>query len=98
MPLLTAINELIDVHTLRVHAAKKRVPWLVMLLLVMCSLLSMGMIGYGCGLEDRRRALLTLSLAMLIGSSLWITYDLDHPRRGLLRLSDEALRELKLGD
>lgn len=93
--ILTPVNELIDLHTLRLNATRKGLPWLVMSLLIASSLLAIGMIGYGCGIENRRRRILTFSVALLISCVLWLTYDLDHPRSGLLRLSDAALQELK---
>ena len=95
LAVLTPVNELIDVHSLRVAATIKHVPSLVMGLLVASSLLAVAVIGYGCGTDGHRRWLLTLSLTILIASSLWITIDLDHPRRGLLRLSDAPLQGLK---
>jgi hypothetical protein len=95
VPVLTPINEVIDLHTLRINAGRKHLPWLVTTLLVACSLLAVATIGLGCGMEGRRLSPLTWSLVLLISSTLWITYDLDHPRMGLLQLSDVALRELK---
>jgi hypothetical protein len=58
--LLSPVNEVIDLHTTRVSASLKRIPWLLMLLLVTCSLLAMADIGYGCGVDGRRRLPLTL--------------------------------------
>jgi len=83
------------VHALRVSAALKHLPYLVTGLLIVCSLLAVNVIGYGCGIDGRRRWLLTVSLAILISSSLWITIDLDHPRRGMLQLDDAPLKALK---
>jgi hypothetical protein len=65
-------------------------------LLLACSVLSIGIIGYGCGTAGRRRGPLTVSLALIIAASLWVTFDLDHPRRGLLQLDDAPLKALKL--
>jgi hypothetical protein len=93
--LLAPVNEVIDLHATRVAALDKRVPTLVMALLVASSLLALATIGYGCGLDGRRRSPLTLSLVLLVGCALWITIDLDHPRRGFLQLSDAPLRALK---
>ena len=92
---LPPINEVLDVHSERIFAGKKHVPALVMGLLIACSLLSIGVIGYGCGLGGRRRTPLTGSLAIIVAAALWITIDLDHPRAGLLRLSDEPLKMLR---
>jgi hypothetical protein len=93
---LVPVNEVIDLHSTRLAAGRKHLPRPVMGLLIVCSMLATGVIGYGCGLGGRRRAPLTVSLAILIGMALWITVDLDHPRAGLLRLSDAPLEALKL--
>ncbi len=92
---LQPVNEVIDLHSTRLAAARKHLPSLVMGLLIACSMLSVAAIGYGSGIGGRRRAPLTVSLAILIGAALWITVDLDHPRAGLMRLSDAPLEALK---
>jgi hypothetical protein len=94
LAVLPPINEVIDLHATRLAAGRKHLPLLVLGLLIVCSALAVGVIGYGCGMGERRRAPMTVSLALLIGSALWITVDLDHPRGGLLRLSDAPLQTL----
>lgn len=93
---LNPVNEVIDLHSLRIAAGRKHLPALVMGLLAVCSLLAMGVIGYGCGLAGRRCRPMTTSLAILVGAALWTTIDLDHPRIGLIRLSDAPLQALQL--
>ena len=95
LAVLAPVNEVIDLHATRLAAARKRLPPLVMGLLIACCVLAVGVIGYGCGLGGRRRAPLTVSLALLIGASVWITIDLDHPRAGLMQLSDAPLKALR---
>jgi hypothetical protein len=94
LAVLPPINDLIDLHSTRISAGRKHLPMLVLGLLIACSLVAVAVIGYGCGLSGRRRLPMTSSLAILIGSALWITIDLDHPRAGLLQLSDVPLREI----
>lgn len=91
---LLPVNELIDLHTARLAASRKHLPPLVLGLLVASSAMSMGVIGYGCGLTRQRSLIMAGSLAFLIGISLWTTIDLDHPRSGVIQLSDTTLREL----
>ncbi len=90
-----AVNDVIDLHSLRLAAGQKHLPYLVMGLLVACSLVAMAVIGFGCGLSGKRRGPMTMALGLLIGSALWITIDLDHPRAGLLQLSDAPLEALR---
>lgn len=96
MPVLGPVNEVIDLHSLRVAAGRKHLPGLVLGLLAVCSLLAMAVIGYGCGLTGRRCRPMTTALAILVGAALWTTLDLDHPRIGLIRLSDAPLQQLHL--
>jgi hypothetical protein len=93
---LDPVNEVIDLHSTRVAAGRKHLPPIVLGLLVACSLLSMGVIGFGCGLSGGRWPVLNGALAILIAAALWTTIDLDHPRAGLIRLSDAPLQELNL--
>lgn len=96
MAVLPPVNDVIDLHSTRVAAGNKHLPSLVLWLLLMCSVLAVGVIGYGCGLSGRRCLPITGSLAILIAATLWTTIDLDHPRMGLIRLSDAPLRTLRL--
>jgi hypothetical protein len=96
LAVLGPVNEVIDLHATRIAAANKHVPEPVMGLLIVCSALALGVIGYGCGLGGHRRAPLSVPLALIVAAALWITIDLDHPRGGLLQLSDAPLESLKL--
>lgn len=95
LALLNPVNEVIDLHSTRLYAAQKHLPTLVLALLIASSVLALGVIGYGCGVAGRRSAAMTVPLAIVIGVALWITIDLDYPRRGLLQLSDAPLRALR---
>jgi hypothetical protein len=91
---LPPVNDIIDLNSTRIAAAIKQLPVLVIALLIACSALSVGVIGYGTGMSGRRRLSLTLPLVIVVGTSLWIIIDLDHPRSGLMQLSDEPLRSI----
>lgn len=94
---LPPVNEVIDIHGLRLAAAYKHLPGLIMGLLIVCSMLSMGVIGFGCGVSGRRNILMTTALSLLIAAALWTTIDFDYGRIGLIQLNDAPLAELKLG-
>jgi hypothetical protein len=93
---LGPVNDVIDIHSIRMAAGRKHLPGLVLGLLIGCSALAMAAIGYGCGLSGRRYLLMTGALTILIGTALWTTIDLDYPRSGLIRLNDTPLLDLNL--
>jgi hypothetical protein len=93
---LNPINEVIDLHSTRIAAGKKHLPILVLGLLIACSLLAIAVIGYGNGLAGKRSLPMTASLVILIAATLWTTIDLDHPRAGVMQLSDAPLEQLDL--
>jgi hypothetical protein len=97
LAVLGPVNEVLDLHTTRLAASRKHLPGLVLGLLIACSALALGVIGYGCGLGGLRSAPLSVPLALVAAAALWITIDLDHPRGGLLQLSDAPLQALNLG-
>jgi hypothetical protein len=96
LALLGPINEVIDLHTTRMAAGRKHLPVFVMSLLLACSVLAIGVIGYGCGASGRGSMMMGAALCVVMAASLWATIDLDHPRAGLIRLSDAPLAELRL--
>ncbi len=89
------VNELIDLHDSRIAAARKHLPGLVLGLLITCSALTLGVIGYACALARRRNTIMTSVIAILIGAALWTTIDLDRARIGLIRVTDVALSDLQ---
>jgi hypothetical protein len=95
LAVLAPVNEVIDLHSTRLAAARKHIPGLVLWLLIVCSAMSLIDIGYGCGLARRRSWLMTSSLAVLLAASLWTTIDLEYPRAGLIQLDDTPMVELE---
>lgn len=92
---LNPVDEMLDLHATRLYARRKHIPVLVLGLLISSSVLALGVIGYGCGVAGRRSAAMTVPLSIVIGVALWVTIDLDYPRRGLLQLSDAPLEALR---
>ncbi len=93
-PVVESVNAVIEMHSQRMFVGKKKLPVPILVLLVICSLMSMGVIGFGAGLSGARSVPMAMSLALLIAAALWMTIDFDHPRVGLMRLSDAPLAEL----
>lgn len=91
---IPVVNEVLDLHDYRVAAGRKHLPELVLILLGICSVLTLGVMGYASALGRHRNRLMISVIAILIAATLWTTIDLDWSRIGLIRISDRALVEL----
>ncbi len=93
--LLPPVNELIDLHGSRVAASRRHMPGVLLGLLVVCSVVSMASVGYGCGVAGKRNVVLTTALTFLIAGTLWAIIDMDHPRKGLIRVGQQPKLDLR---
>ena len=90
-----SLNEVIDVHSKRVAAFRNRVPEIVLLLLLAVGTLAMAVTGYGWAQGNRHHRLLTGVLSIWIASVVLVIMDLDRPRRGLIRVSQQSMIDLR---
>ncbi len=95
LAVLMPVNELIDLNATRLAASRKHLPSLIMGLLVCCSMVAVGTIGFACGLAGGRSLPMTLSLVFLVAAALWTTIDMDYSRAGLIRLNDAPMEDLE---
>ena len=68
---------------------------IVVILLGLVAIVSLALTGYGAGIRGRRSRLLTFVLSLLIVAVILVTLDLDRPRRGMIRSSQQTMIELK---
>jgi len=92
---LPPLNEVIDLHTKRLTLMNRHIPALVLGVLIVCSAVALGTVGYGCGSTGRRHLVLTFGLAFLLTAALWLVIDLDYPRRGFIRINQDAMLAVK---
>lgn len=92
---LPPVNEVLDLHTLRMAAMTRHLPRPVLAVLLLLATVGLGSVGYASGLTRQRGVLLTHALALLVAAVLWMTIDLDHPWRGLIRMNQEPLLSLQ---
>jgi hypothetical protein len=92
---LQSLNEMIDLHAKRMAALDNHVPETIFMLLYVVSVLSMGLVGYGCGLGTRRNLLATMTAAFLVASVILLLVDLDRPRRGLIKTGHKSMVNLR---
>lgn len=89
--LLEAVNELIDVKGERDAALANHVPETVLTLLCAFAILTAGVLGYGNGLAGARAFGAAATLTAVIALVILVILDLDRPRRGLIRVSQESM-------
>ena len=92
--MLPPLNDVIDIHAEHLSAARRHVPTPIIAVIVAMAALGMAMIGYDNGLGRRRYFLLSGVFGLVAAVSLWMTIDLDRPRHGLIRVSEQPYVEL----
>ena len=92
-----ALNEMIDVTTRRTIAALTHTPKLIMAMLLMLGLVCSLLAGYVIGSSQTRHAdFHWLAFAFMMTITIYVIYDLDYPRYGLIQVefADRALTDL----
>jgi hypothetical protein len=93
---IQALNQTIDLHTTRVVASLySRIPLVVWIALYLLAAVSVLGIGYQAGLTGKARSISFLILAVTFAVVLFLVADLDRPREGMLRVSQQALIDLR---
>jgi len=86
MLLLPALNQMIDITSVRTMAAMTHPPGIIYVLLfglgLLCSLLA----GYGMAAGKRRSWLHMLEFAFVLAITLYVILDLEFPRLGFIRI------------
>ena len=94
---IQSLNEVIDLHAKRVTALGNHVPESIFILLLVVATLALGLIGYGAGMGRDRNILPTVISVILIASVILLIMDLDRPRRGLIKVSQQSMVHLQEG-
>lgn len=90
-----AINEVIDVHTLRLTAGERRLPIGLVGLLYLALILSFGLLGLASSDDGKRIPPQTILLfALVFILTMMLILDLNSPLSGLVTVTQEALEDL----
>jgi hypothetical protein len=92
---LQSLNETIDLHAKRITALENHVPEITLVLLYFVALMATGLIGYGCGVSGVRNFFVTIISSVLIAAVILVIIDLDRPRRGLIKVSQQRMVDLR---
>ncbi len=87
-----AVNEVIDVHGMRLQAALRNpIPPTIFATLFAVSILVLAATGYVGGLTRDRSAVASILLSVVLAVVLTLIMDLDRPFEGLLTVSQQAM-------
>jgi hypothetical protein len=94
LTLLQSVNRMIQLHFRGVYSRNERVPIAVMALLVVGSWSIGLMVGFACGVNERRSWVIPLVFFFLITCTLATIRDLDDPYGGWIRVDFSNLQDL----
>jgi hypothetical protein len=93
--LTQSLNPLFDLQEKAIAARIYRVPSVILLLLFLETIISLGIVGYGCGLSGKRLLIPILIMIVFILISIYVIVDLDRPTRGFIKASQQSLLNVK---
>lgn len=95
--MLPALNEMIDITSTRAIMLETHTPPVVLAVLVVLTLVCSTLTGAGlAGKRSRGLPIHTFGFALVLTATLYVIFDLDHPRFGLIQLDyvDQALSDV----
>jgi prepilin signal peptidase PulO-like enzyme (type II secretory pathway) len=92
--LLQSLNHAIDLEGARWMALQNHVPESVIFVNAVVALLAAMLVGYTFGVNGRRNVFSMGLLALSITLVLWVIIDLDRPRSGFIRASQQPMIDL----
>lgn len=93
---ITSLNEVIDLHTKRLElGVGNRIPGTIWMALYFVAIVATAVMGYHAGLAGSGRSLAILALVLAFSTVMTLIADLDRPQEGLLRVSQQAMSDLR---
>jgi hypothetical protein len=89
-----SLNQMIDLQTVRVAGLNNRVPGAILVLEVAGAAVALGLLEFYLAILGRG-VLAVLLAAALVTLLLLVTFDLDRPTRGLIRIPSTPLTDLR---
>ena len=86
MLLLPALNEMIDIVTTRSVAIQTHSPFMIWVVLSVLVLACAGIVGYSASHIEHPRYIYLIVFAIIIVFTMYIIFDVEYPRYGIIRL------------
>lgn len=91
-----SLNDMIDLHAKRLTAGvRSRIPGPIWAALYGISILSFAAMGYHSGLTGTNRSFVIIAVAVTFSAVIGLIADLDRPQEGILKVSQQALVDLR---
>jgi len=91
---IQALNEMIDSYGRHNAALKRHVPEIVIFMLFGVFIATAGIIGFSAGVGGSRPLWVSYVLVTVVALLVFIILDIDRPRRGLIRVSNDSMNDL----
>lgn len=94
---VASLNPMIDITTTRTAVTRFHPPATVYVMICLLALVGAAFAGYGWGGAKRRSWLHAYGFAAIMAAVIYVTYDLEYPRLGFIRVdaADQALVDLR---
>jgi uncharacterized membrane protein (Fun14 family) len=92
---ISSLNNMIDAQGRRNAMLQLHVPEVILLLLFTVFIATGGLMGYASGLGRKRTFLPSTLMTLLISLVVFIILDLDRPKRGLIKVNQDSILQLK---
>jgi hypothetical protein len=92
---INSLNNMFDARGERNAILKMHVPEAILFLLFIVFMLSGAIIGYSSGLSLKRAYVPTVLMSLMIVLVVFISIDLDRPKRGIIKVKQDSMMELK---
>ena len=92
--LISAANELIDSHELRISSIENYLPAVLFVLLITIACVAIWFFAWSFGASSQGRRTANLMLGILIGAVLLVIMDVNRPQRGQITVGIESLQRV----
>jgi hypothetical protein len=92
---INSLNDVIDSRGERNAILQRHVPEVILFLLFVVFIIGGALMGYTSGLGQKRAYIPTVMFTLLIVLVVFIVIDLDRPKRGIIKIKQDSMMELK---
>jgi hypothetical protein len=92
---IVSLNEMIDARGKRNAFLQLHVPEVILYLLFIVFIITGALMGYSSGLGEVRTIVPSVMMSFLIVLLVFIIIDLDRPKRGIIKVKQDSMMELK---